>query len=118
MRLEGKRDRKAEPSDETEAQAAHTVVLRRHHNDDLCSPPTKTKISEGRSPVFWGASFPQKKSSFGERKMEWKKTKKKPPGAYTSVLFSTGYNLRTAPILRSEGTPDPSRSHRRKARSR
>jgi hypothetical protein len=63
MRFEGKRDRTT--SDETES---HTVVLRRHHNDDLCSPPTKTKILEGRSPVFWGVSFPQKKSSFGERK--------------------------------------------------
>jgi len=67
--LEGKRDRTT--SDETES---HTVVLRRHHNDDLCSPPTKTKILEGRSPVFWGASFPQKKSSFGERKNRKNKT--------------------------------------------
>jgi hypothetical protein len=49
--------------------------------------PPKAEISDEQSPVFWGVSFPQKKSSLGERKM----------GCYTLELVHEC----EAPMLRS-----------------
>ena len=79
-RFDEKRDRKAEPSDETEAQAAHAVVLYsicRHHPSMILRPPRppKTEISEWTVPGFSGGlSFHKRNLRLGSVK-----EKKEPP---------------------------------------